>query len=51
MFVTLSGEVASVCMCALKLSWNFEPVNDRMQVGRDYSGRGVLEKREEFVTF
>lgn len=43
-FVTLSGEVVSVCMCALKLSWNFEPVNGRMQVGGDYSGRGVLKK-------
>ncbi len=51
MFVTLSGEVASVCMCALKLLWNFEPVNDRMQVGGDYSGRGVLKRGERFVKF
>lgn len=50
-FVTLSGEVASVCMCALKLSWNFEPVNGRMLVGGAYSGRGVLKKGEGFVTF
>lgn len=40
------GELRRYVCALLKLSWNFETVNDRMRKwGGDYSGWGVLKRR------